>query len=220
MKSWWKESLFLVGMVALLPFLIPALKQNLLSLRYLALVGGAKEIPAATNPDCSERWLYLSALMLSKQSPRDEDWLPLLSCDRYLPILLATQPRSRSLAEQAALLYPNNAQVWLWLGDIITSTDLPQALQAYQNATEVNSTNGLAWCRLGRSLESLNQPQKSAEAYLNCCRLGDPGVNGCWGAGRMYEKLSDVSSAIEAYRHSTWSTALQRADVLEKQLKP
>ena len=60
---------------------------------------------------------------------------------------------------------------------------------------------------------------RSFNAFAECCGNNDPGVNGCWGAGRMMEKEGNIPQAIYYYRLSHWSTSLQRADTLEKFLK-
>jgi cytochrome c-type biogenesis protein CcmH/NrfG len=124
------------------------------------------------------------------------------------------------VAEQAAAHYPDNSLVWLWLGDADVATDPSSAIRAYQAAIKLDPANGTGWCRLGSVFEKSGQTQDSLDAYLNCCRLGDPGYNGCYGAGRMFESLGNISQAITAYRSSAWLPSIQRGDALESRPKP
>ena len=102
-----------------------------------------------------------------------------------------------------------------------TQADDPQAaLAAYSRVVQLQPSNGLAWCRLGLVNEKTGQTLPAVDAYLGCCRNGNSGANGCYGAGRMMEKLGDPRKAIEYYRLSSYVDSLQRADELEKQLKP
>jgi hypothetical protein len=63
--------------------------------------------------------------------------------------------------------------------------------------------------------------EQAANAYLNCCLNGDPGSNGCYGAGCMMERLGNLPQAIAYYyRLSCWEEAQNRADELERQANP
>jgi cytochrome c-type biogenesis protein CcmH/NrfG len=134
--------------------------------------------------------------------------------------LQSLRPLDRDLASQAVKLYPQNSAAWFWLGEASFTEEKAISRQAYQQATTLNPKDSVAWCRLGSIYENANELDLALKALTACCRLGDPGRNGCWGAGRVYEKLGDLPAAIATYRRSIWSTALQRADELEKQLKP
>ena len=211
---------FLSG--GLLLILAPALVDNLRLVGYLSQ-GSASFTSNISEPafSCNESWLKTMALYKTGGLPEEAAWQAVLTCGPdYLPLLQAVQPANRKLAEQAATLYPNNAKVWFWLGEINNPKDGASALEDYQKAVSLDPSYALAWCRVGSALESANRTQEAADAFLNCCRLGDPGSNGCYGAGRMEEKLGNPEKAIEYYRLSLWGGALQRADELEKQLKP
>jgi len=56
------------------------------------------------------------------------------------------------------------------------------------------------------------------DAYSQFCHHGDPGSNGCYNAGRIYEETGDYSEALHYYRLSRWSESLRRADELEARL--
>ena len=71
--------------------------------------------------------------------PDEASWREFLSCGPdYLPLLQAVQPGNRLLAEQAALIYPENAQVWFWLGEIDNPKDKTTALVDYQQAVKLD----------------------------------------------------------------------------------
>jgi len=124
------------------------------------------------------------------------------------------------MALLATQYYPDSSKAWFWLGEATAPTDHLGARQAYLRTVALAPRYGLAWCRLGRNYESNSELEKATEAWLNCCLNGDPGKNGCYGAGRMMEQLGNPQQAIEYYRRSHWEGALNRADELEKQLIP
>ncbi len=78
------------------------------------------------------------------------------------------------------------------------------------------SSLGMVW--IGKRVRYEWNTQHALEAFLTCCNIDDAGSNGCYGAGRMAEKLGDPQKAIEYYRLSRWDGALKRADELEAEL--
>ena len=54
---------------------------------------------------------------------------------------------------------------------------------------------------------------------FQACLNGDPGANGCYGAGSIARELGDLEAAIRYYRLSNWEEALSLADELENQLQ-
>ncbi len=145
-----------------------------------------------------------------------------LGCSRTnISIVSTVFPLDEDLALLATQLYPDSSRSWFWLGESIAPTDHLRARQAYLRNVELSPKNGLTWCRLGFNYYDHGQEfEKALDAFLNCCYYGDRGSNGCYGAGRMMERLGNPQQAIEYYRLSKWDGALKRADELENQVKP
>ena len=148
-------------------------------------------------------------------------WEQALGCSPgNLSLLQIILPQDIDMAMLATQRYPNNFKTWFWLGEALAPTDPLGARQAYLRTVALAPHDGLAWCRLGRNYEYNGELEKATEAWLNCCLNGDPGSNGCYGAGRMMERLGNPQQAIEYYRRSRWAGALKRAEELEKQPSP
>jgi tetratricopeptide (TPR) repeat protein len=138
----------------------------------------------------------------------------------HLSIVSTLFPIDQDMALLATQLYPFSSAAWFWLGETLAPGDHLHARQAYLRNVELSPHEGLTWCRLGVSYERDGEFKKASDAFLNCCHNGDPGSNGCYGAGRMMEKLGHPQQAIEYYRFSDWEGALKRADELEHLLNP
>ena len=174
-------------------------------------------------PDSSESWFWLGDSIAPTDPLRARQAYSrvLASSRKNISILRTVLPFDKDMALLATQLYPDSSESWFWLGDSIGGwRDLLGARQAYLHAIALSPHNSMAWCGLGYNYEINNEFEKSSEAYLNCCSYGDPGSNGCYGAGRMMEQLGDPQQAIEYYRRSRWEGSLNRADELENQLSP
>ena len=200
--------------------LFPFLKSNLYHLNYLVPYKVAfLSLEKLPNDSCNEIWLSERSRQIAGEQIEEETWKAILDCgEKYLPLVQAVQPKNKILAEVATDLYPESEQSWLWLASL-NDKDPAAASKYYQYATKNNPANAFAWCSLGKSLEKLNEVNQAVDAYINCCRLGDPGLHGCWGAGHMLEKIDNIPQAIHYYRLSRFSTALKRADDLEQAIK-
>jgi tetratricopeptide (TPR) repeat protein len=184
-----------------------------------------KDSPTPNPPEvrsCSQQWLVgVAAGKRGDQEEQRQIWMQSLACSpRYLSILRTADPKDQAMAQLAAQLYPRNALAWFWLGEIFFDTERLSGLDAYLHVVELEPHFGLAWCRLGWTYESMTEYETASQAFYNCCRNGDPGRNGCFGAGRMEENLGNTTQAIAYYRLSRFENAQMRADELEKQLNP
>ena len=212
----WK---WLVGGL-LLVLALPGLVQNMQNVARLAQFANPSSVftPAAGST-CGQLWLDAISDHHAGLEPTLSNWRAIMQCDAtYINLVQTIYPRDHAIAAQAVDLYPYSARVWLWLG--VTELSPVEAMQSFQKTVSLEPDNGLAWCYLGGTYEAASKLTDAVTAYLACCRLGDPGVNGCWGAGRNYEKLGDLPAAIAAYQRSTWPPALQRAAELKNQLAP
>ena len=150
-----------------------------------------------------------------------DSYYSILGCSAsYLPLLQVTNLMNVDLAQTAVNMYPESSSAAFWLAEAVAKSDISRAEALYERAVEITPSFGVSWCRLGYIRENKDDLSNALNAFQACCNNADPGYHGCWGAGRVYEKLGDEISAISAYRLSTWENAHARADELEKKLKP
>lgn len=175
-------------------------------------------LEALVPQDCRVN-LQISLLSLRMDNPPDieSNLTHMLDCTpEAVSWLYLIVPQRTDLALRAAQLYPQEPQAWFWLGDLAkASGDLTLANQYFSESVRLDPSDGLAWCRLGWVNEAQGLLPASIDAFGQCCQNGDPGSNGCYGAGRVAEKLGDIPAAIHYYRLSHWQTALERAAELE-----
>ncbi len=173
-----------------------------------------------TAEGCSTYWFRgLLAHAMNDTDVRDKAWVEAMRCSaHYVPMVLATLPDYRFLAESAVQAQPNSADAWFSLAKTRSQEDPQAAIELYHRGLALRPTDGLRWRELGDLLAS-RDPQAAIEAYLQSCHNGDPGSNGCYYAGKTAERLGDIQAAIRYYRLSRWSGALGRAGYLEQQLR-
>ncbi len=97
----------------------------------------------------------------------------------------------------------------------VTTPDEGAAL--YRRGLRLSPGDGAAWLALADLLR-YSDPAAAEEAYLQACRHGDPGANGCLRAGTLAEARGDTATAIEYYRLSNWEGAQEKAAALERLL--
>jgi tetratricopeptide (TPR) repeat protein len=168
--------------------------------------------------DCRVNWQIILLANGNGKPQEVESYINnLLACSpESVYLLLTIFPTRVDLANQVSQLYPKEPKAWFWLGDLANqSGDILQAKEYFIESVNLDPAYGLAWCRLGIIYEQQNLLNDAEDAFWQCCQNGDPGSNGCYGAGRMAEQLNDIPSAIKFYNHSHWQPALQRADELE-----
>ena len=182
------------------------------------LLKGQAEAIIDVAPGCAHIWL--TAAQAGKRgnlAAERNAWQQALACSPdNVSLLEALFPQDGEMALLATQTYSENSKAWFWLGETLAPTDPLVARQAYLRTVALAPSNGLAWCRLGVNYDRDSEFEKASASFLNCCFNGDPGSNGCYGAGRMMEKLGDPQKAIEYYRLSRWEGALNRAKELEK----
>jgi tetratricopeptide (TPR) repeat protein len=167
--------------------------------------------------DCRVNWQIVLLAYHMDTLPGVEPYLNnLLVCTpRSVGWLLLIAPQREDLAFRATQLYPQEPKTWFWVGNLAaTSGDLIQAEKYFSDSVRLDPTYALASCRLGSIYEQQGQSQAAFDSFRQCCENGDPGSNGCYGAGRMAEELNDIPTAIRYYSRSHWLPALQRADEL------
>ena len=101
------------------------------------------------------------------------------------------------------------------------SQDNPvESARLYSQGLKIDPSNGSIWCRLGQLQDAGGDIAAAEVSFFQCCLHGDPGKNGCYGAGVAAEKQGNLEKAINYYRFSRWEGALQRANELEASLNP
>jgi hypothetical protein len=166
---------------------------------------------------CNLNWLH--SLEAKGQTGAQSRYLErLIQCSgRRLLLVARLLPGEQHLAEVAVLHHPESSESWLWLARSRGKVAPSATVEYYRRALLLDPRNGLAWRELGDLIATSN-PNAAMEAYLQSCRNGDPGYNGCWLAGGLAERQGLPQSAISYYRESQWPPALERAALLERQL--
>jgi len=187
--------------------------------RMLQVVG---ELEGKAQESCAYYWQAGRLGQLSGATGTGAlNYTKLLECtDIYVLMMEQANPLDHKLAQTAVMNYPESSEAFFWLAEATVSADPVGALAFYEHVTQLDPSNGLAWCRQGGLLRNAENLNGAVDAFMNCCLNGDPGYNGCWGAGGTYERLNDIPAAIKAYRLSIWSGSLGRADQLEESIRP
>jgi len=155
--------------------------------------------------NCKVRWLRAA------QAEDLQALSQLLPCSpAYMDMIRALAPTDAELAAEARALYPDLPEPLYWLAESQGGYMAPVNLPVYQQIVTEHPAEGLAWCYLGYQYERDGNIQASLDARINCCFNGDPGSNGCYHAGRLYEQLSDHENAIKYYLLSKWTTSREK----------
>jgi len=121
------------------------------------------------------------------------------------------------LARRAVTGQPQSAAGYFWLAPLMAGETPDEAAALYLSGLRLASGNGVAWLALADLLRPTD-PAAAEEAYLQACRHGDPGANGCLRAGTLAQARGDTAAAIEYYRLSNWDGAQEKAAELERLL--
>lgn len=149
---------------------------------------------------------------------RGAAWRNLLDCsDKYTGYMAVLAADDTELARHAIIAQPLSPAGYFWLASSISAANPGEAIERYKQGLMFAPEDGHRWLALADLLEPRDQAA-ALDAYLMACRNGDPGANGCLRAGTIVESTGDIPTAIEIYRLSKWSGALERADELERGL--
>lgn len=148
---------------------------------------------------------------------RGAAWSRLLDCSGdYIGYMSVLAGDDVALARRAIAAQPDRAAGYFWLAAAVGGTDPDAAIELYRHGLRIAPEDGHRWLALAELQEPQDQPA-ALESYLQACRNGDPGANGCLRAGALAEAGGDVQAAIRYYRLSNWQEALDKADELERQ---
>ena len=153
---------------------------------------------------------------------RSAVWADLLNCapdyTGYMAILAADD---EALARLAVANQPNNPDAYFWLAATVAPNAPDEATDLYRAGLALAPDDGRRWLQLADLLVAQGEPAADAalEAFLQACRHGDPGANGCARAAAIAAERGDLEAAIRYYRLSNWSEAEARARELEQRLE-
>jgi tetratricopeptide (TPR) repeat protein len=170
--------------------------------------------------DCRLKWLEITKseerFQVNNQPIEIEK---LLSCGQiYLHLLNSKFPKNKGLALKAVEMLPAQTLPYYWLANSSNSLFSEETKPIFEKILEINPKDGLAWRYLGIVLLQEGDIPLAIQANINCCKYGDPGSNGCWNAGRLYEQEGQYDQAIYYYRLSKWQPSQEAAVRLESQL--
>jgi tetratricopeptide (TPR) repeat protein len=230
MVKWWSRFSWVLIVIIFILQSLESVDRNQLSL--LMMKGAFYNLPllasafagyqALGESGCQANWMAGKAAdLLGKETEKQAAWMKYIECSKTSVALLRyALPMDAMFAEKAITLYPDSVDAIYWYVNAVVKNDTEAAILSYNRIVQIDPNQELAWCRLGSLYEKNQLYDQSVKAYLQCCLHNDPGENGCYGAGRVMEKLGDPRKAIEYYRLSRWQPALDRANELEKHLHP
>ncbi len=179
----------------------------------------AAEIGGLAADECRAFWFEgLLRDAAGDAAGRSAAWGSLLECTGdYLAYMPALAADDAELAARAVAARPGDAAGYFWLAATTAAESPESAIDLYRQGLALAPDDGRRWLALGELLQT-NDPTGAEAAYLQACRHGDPGANGCLRAGGLAQQRGDLLRAIEIYRLSNWEGARQEADALEQQL--
>ena len=191
-----------------------------------ALLDPAADVSAAAaetgrlaSEECRAHWFEgLLRDAAGDAAGRSAAWGALLECSGdYLTYMPALAGNDAALAARAVAARAGDAEAYFWLASAVAAGSPDAAIDLYRQGLGLAPADGRRWLALGDLLQP-GDPAGAEDAYLQACLHGDPGANGCLRAGGLAEQRGDLLRAIEIYRLSNWSGALEKADALERQL--
>lgn len=179
----------------------------------------AEPLAELSGRNCRAGWYEgLFRHMMGDMAGRAAAWGELVNCSViYTEYMAVLAPDDVELARSAIAAQPEGAAGYFWLAPALAADAPEESIALYRQGLELAPADGQRWLALADLLEPRDKAA-ALQAYLQACRNGDPGANGCLRAGSLAEADGDLSAAIDYYRLSKWEGALSRADELERQL--
>lgn len=145
----------------------------------------------------------------------------LVDCS-YLNLMYATYPLDVELAQQATEACPDSSVAAFWLGELLVTTDIDEAIRWYEQGLTRSPKNGTRWVELGGLSHRVGELEQALLAYRKGCELWDKGRNGCLRAARLADELGWYEGAIEFYERALqqlpeYGPALERLPELKEE---
>lgn len=213
------------------PWLLQKAGMNLLALQMLkqlsSQAAASSSIPVSLpDKECHGPW-YAGFLAQAdgEIEKRNRLWIQAALCEpELIDFMHISSPQDARLASQVLEAFPDNAEAWFWDAEIETDPD--EKIASYERGLALAPVNSRQWLLLGnllldkgRRLEDEAILRQAMQAFLQACKTGDYGSNGCMGAGSVAEELGDIPLAIQYYHMSHFDWCLRRAVELEQQLQ-
>ncbi len=133
---------------------------------------------------------------------------------QYLAYRLAGKTDVQSL-QLASHLEPFNAEYQYKLGQTLTFMQrLPEAVEAFGNATTLNSHNSTFWLRLASAEGSVGQAQFQRQALQRAVAVNPKNYQVAWEAGNSYLVEGDLHSSLREFRTTLESGSSLSGDVI------
>jgi len=136
----------------------------------------------------------------------------------YMRMLRILYPTDQILAQLAVDAYPMETIPLYWLSECMGVKTTPEKKPIFEKILAINPKDGVAWRYLGIIFIAEKNIPAAIDAHIKSCNNGDPGVNGCYNAGRLFEQEGQFEEAIYYYRLSRWKPSQEAANRLEAEL--
>jgi len=136
----------------------------------------------------------------------------------YMRMLRILYPTDQILAQMAVEAYPMETLPLYWLSESMGPKTTPEKKPIYEKILSLNPKDGVAWRYLGIILIAEKNIPSAINAHIQSCINFDPGLNGCYNAGKLLEQEGNFQEAIYYYRLSRWPPSQDAADLLEAEL--
>jgi tetratricopeptide (TPR) repeat protein len=202
------------------------LNQSAITISKKLLVGGSFDdknifsVSQKTLLKCHYSWLKLVDSYLGQDIRLDDPvFEEVISCSPlFMHMLKEMIPANLQLASLANQIHPDNTFTIHWIIEIIDPGISIQSKPLIEKILSIDPKDGVAWRYLGIIYLKEGNIPLAIDAHINCCLNGDPGVNGCFNAGRLLEEQGDYDEALYYYRLSRWIKSQEAADKLEASL--
>lgn len=170
--------------------------------------------------ECHFHWIELS-LNSGPQSYSSNNQIGenMVRCSKvFMRMVRFRYPLERNLAELAVQMYPDDTFPLYWLAESMGKKTTPEKKPIFERILAINPKDGVAWRYMGIIYVTEKNIPAAIQAHINSCMYGDPGSNGCFNAGVLFEQIGDYENALYYYRLSRWIKSQEAADMLEAKL--
>ncbi len=171
---------------------------------------------------CQSRWIIGKFNhLISKEREAEKYFLGALSCNiKYLTAIRYLLPENKVIASYSVQYYPNHAESYFWLADIVSEQNMGEAADLYESGLELSMESGDNWYKLGNIYEALGEYNNAIDSFIEASKFLNAGSDCLVRVGRIYEMLGNFDKAIYYYRLSIFTGAHERANWLEANIKP
>jgi tetratricopeptide (TPR) repeat protein len=97
--------------------------------------------------------------------------------------------------------------------DLFQSQKWNEAAKAYEAITKADSSNGLAWFRLGLSLHSIGEYRKAIDAFAEAQRLNFNAAGAMFRTARAYARMGERDKAFEWLKKAVGAGFIARQQI-------